>query len=154
MKSKLQQKKENTNSKYWKKKADRAWGELVHLMFDKCAVNNTDCSGPIQAHHILHRGKLAIRHNPKVGLGLCANHHQYHPDLSPHRGVFGFMNWLREQRPAQYNWCMERRHSIQENKADYKARHEALCMMIEYINRIGAVAFSSAIWKTQLKGVE
>ena len=123
MKSKLQKKKDNPRSTYWKNKADKAWGEWMHREYDSCAVCGRT-SGKLDAHHLISRSIVATRHDKRNGIMLCANHHRLSSECSPHKGPIGFAQWLRKNREEQFNWVSDTYWTG--GKPDYKAAYEQL----------------------------
>jgi len=123
MKSKLQKKKDNPRSGYWKNKADKAWVEWMHRTYDCCAVcGRTD--GKLDAHHLISRSNVSTRHSKMNGIMLCANHHRLSAECSPHKGPVGFVNWLMKHKPDVYRWVTENKWNVA--KADYRAAYEEL----------------------------
>jgi hypothetical protein len=125
-KSALQKRIEDVSSGYWKKLADRAWSDLIHTWYISCAVNDWRCSGPLEAHHVINRARLATRHDPKCGCLLCSHHHQWSADISAHIGSLAFAEWLQINRPRQWEWACEHKFDANPEKPDYKAAMERL----------------------------
>lgn len=121
-KTNLQKKKDKVNSKYWRNKADEYWKEYIHKR-GECAVNNKDCKGNLEAHHLISRSQAVTRHKPVNGILLCSNHHKFSVKCSPHKGPVGFSIWLKENKPARYNFVETNRYLTGE-KVDYKAACE------------------------------
>ena len=122
-KSKLQKARENPRSSLWKKKADKAWAELVH-MGTKCLIDNDECCGRLEAHHLISRAKVSTRHKIENACLLCTLHHKYHKTCSPHGGPIGFSEWLRVHEPEKYAWVLENQHKI--DRPNYKEAYENL----------------------------
>jgi len=108
--SKLQVKKDNPNSKYHKTKADKAWGAYQHHFYRTCLINDETCSGPLNAHHLVTRGNVFLRHETANCAMLCAFHHMFSPTCSPHAGPIGFTAFLRENYPDKYEWVIANQH--------------------------------------------
>ena len=130
MKTKLQKKKDNQRSAYWKTKADKAWGKLIHSMFDRCAVDNGECSGNLEAHHLINRSNVCTRHSVDNGIILCSSHHKWNKYLSAHMAPLSFSEWLMMARPEQWRWASENKYVI--GKPDYQQAYEDLIKMIDY----------------------
>ncbi len=128
-KSELQKKKDNPNSKYWKTKADGAWGKLMHQMYNRCYVDNGECSGPLEAHHLITRSNTVTRHNPANGLVGCSWHHKFSPTLSPHKGPIGFAKFLEKNHPGKYEFVIA--NQFKPGKPNYMAAHEMLLPLIK-----------------------
>lgn len=126
MKSKRQKSRDNPLSNLWKHKADAAWGQWVHSNYDRCAVNNKDCAGKLEAHHLISRTIRATRHCRENAILLCSMHHKYSPHLSPHMAPLQFAEWLQRNLPDRWNWVIEHRMDWKHIKADYKAACYAL----------------------------
>ncbi len=124
-KSKLQKRIEDVSSTYWLSRADDAWSDLIHTVYQGCAVNH-DCSGPLEAHHIVNRARRATRHNPWAGILLCSTHHQWSVGLSAHIASLAFAEWLQINRPRQWEWACEHKFDPNPEKPDYKAAMERL----------------------------
>jgi len=128
-KSALQKKKDNSGSKYWKNKAMKQWGAVMHHRFRYCLVNNEDCSGNLEAHHLISRAKVMTRNNIDNGVMLCSNHHKWSPLLSPHMAPVQFTEFLRENYPHKIEWVMKHRNDT--GKPNYETDYEYLCELIE-----------------------
>ena len=128
-KSALQKKKDNPNSSYWKKKADKAWGAYHHHFHRYCIVNNESCAGPINQHHLITRGNVVLRHHIDNGVALCVYHHLYSPTCSAHMGPIGFSAFLQEQYPEKYEWVLKNQHKT--GKPNYKESYEILTEHLE-----------------------
>jgi len=87
-----------------------AWGQEIHAA-GCCAVNNRDCSGPLEAHHLIGRGHKAFKDDPRNGLLLCWAHH-HGSKLSPHGAPKAFREWLKINRPEQHTWVQENKWKI------------------------------------------
>lgn len=116
------------HSKYFRNRADKLWGQLIHRMYPMCAVAEiagtriTDgygpCAGNLEAHHLIGRRRGHFRHLPENAVCLCSSHHRWSPECSPHMGALGFAALMRECRPEQYAWWLENRNLIM--KYDYR----------------------------------
>ena len=130
-KSKLQKKKDNSNSTLWKRKADKAWGEYQHLTKKTCIVGQVigDCNGPNNAHHLLTRANVFLRHEIENCAILCAFHHNFSPTCSPHAGPIGFVKLLQEHYPDKYQWVLD--NQFKTGKPNYKEAYEHLNQLIK-----------------------
>ncbi len=82
--------------------ADKLWSRAVRDDWDnRCAVCG---SGKCEAHHLIPRQHEATRYSLNNGIALCASHHQFDPDISPHQNAAGWMRWLREHYPEVAVW--------------------------------------------------
>ena len=122
-KSKLQKKKDNCRSTYWKTKADSVWGKAVHNLNKQCLIND-GCAGQLEAHHLISRANTATRHKIENGVLLCSKHHKWDNKLSAHGAPLAFAEFLQTNYPAKWHWCCEHKHEI--SKADYKTAYEEL----------------------------
>ena len=120
----LKDRKKNPRSTYWRNKADLAIGEWAHNAYDKCAVDNDDCCGKLEAHHLISRSIGITRHRKENIIMLCSLHHKYSNELSPHKGPIGFAQWLRKNREEQFNWVLDNKWVG--GKPDYKKAYEEL----------------------------
>lgn len=125
--SKLAKSKANPRSGYWKKKADKAWGEYIHELYFSCLVCKTH--NALQAHHLISRGKIITRHIPENGVLLCATHHIFDPDCSPHAGPIGFTDFLYEEHNEKYSWVKENQFAT--GVVDYEEAYNNLTKLIK-----------------------
>jgi len=125
-KASLAQRKRNPNSKYWKGKADEAWSIQIRAV-GKCEMCPRTTS--LAAHHIINRTRLRFRHDLSNGICLCSWHHLRDPDISPHADSYsneGFLAWLRENRPGQYQWYEANKHDKRPPEWTYRTKYEEL----------------------------
>lgn len=90
-----------SRKRYLAKKQLTEWAKLVKDRDDhKCVICGSD--DHLQSHHILEK-KLYPEHklNLDNGITLCAKHHTFGKQ-SAHHAAFFFINWLKENRPEQY----------------------------------------------------
>lgn len=125
-KSKLQKNKDNPRSKYWKTKADDLWGAVIHDIYKTCIIGE-DCTGRVEAHHLISRANTATRHSIENGVGLCSLHHVFSNRLSAHGAPLAFSEWLQEEHPDKWEWCSENKFKVA--KPDYEA---AYGLLLEY----------------------
>lgn len=125
--SKLQVKKENPKSSYWKNKALAAWGKYAHSGVDKCAIcGRMDIK--IDAHHLIGKARVLTRNDPKNCILLCITHHLYDTEISAHMAPLGFTEWLQENRPDMIEYIRENTHRT--GKPDYEADYNKLKEML------------------------
>ena len=117
-KSKLQKRIDDPRSTYWMKRCDGAWGDLMHTVYGSCAVGE-NCSGPLEAHHLVPRNHHATRHELWNGILLCSLHHQWSMMLSAHMAPLAFAEWLMVKKPQQWEWVCKHKWDV--GKPDYKA---------------------------------
>jgi hypothetical protein len=118
VKSLLQRRIDKPNSAYWKKKADAMWGKLAHHLYRACIVDNDDCKGPLNAHHLVSRSNVMLRHRIENCTMLCSLHHNFSITCSPHAGPIGFFRFLENQFPHKLQWVYE--HQYNTGKQDYR----------------------------------
>jgi len=126
MKSKLAKKRDNPRSTYWKRRADALWGEYQHLP-NACAMHGASghtCAGKLEAHHIISRSVVCLRHEPTNGVLLCSLGHKYCTRLSPHAAPVGFTSWLERWYPVKAAWV--KANLWRTGQPDYKAACEKL----------------------------
>ena len=58
----------------------------------------------LHTHHIIPREDREFRHDPMNVITLCAKHHKFSLDISPHRNAFCFFLWLMENRIEKFNY--------------------------------------------------
>lgn len=72
----------------------RDWG-------GKCA----ECGiSPGEAHHVFPRQHEATRYDRANGIVLCAWHHKFDPEISPHQNALGWLGWLSGNYPEVHQW--------------------------------------------------
>lgn len=82
--------------------ADQLWSLAVRNDWaHKCAVCK---SGKCEAHHIVPRQHEQTRYDLQNGIALCAKHHQFDKDISPHQNAAGWLDWLEANYQARYEW--------------------------------------------------
>jgi len=102
-KSKLQKRKDNPNSTLWRNKADKLWRSLVAAKWNnKCAI--CGATEYVQAHHLIPREMKSHRHVVKNGILLCASHHKYSFEISPHKAPIAFITWLMKEHEDIWEW--------------------------------------------------
>ena len=104
-KSKLQAKKDNPNSAYWKRQCDKAFGVLWHNVYskNKCIIG-CNCKGNIEMHHAIPREILLFRWDTRNMMDLCSKHHRFDFELSAHQSPIVFSQWMQLNRPDQYEF--------------------------------------------------
>ncbi len=123
-KSKLQKKKDDPRSRYWRNKADGVWREKICKRDgDQCAVCNSD-KNP-QCHHLVSRDVKSLRHEVMNGVLLCPLCHQFSRRRSAHKGGVPFAEWLRIHRPYQYQWILTH-WGDKDDKYNYKQVYNEL----------------------------
>tara|TARA_R110002126_G_scaffold110987_3_gene248762 strand:- start:907 stop:1305 length:399 start_codon:yes stop_codon:yes gene_type:complete len=126
--SSLQKRKNNSSSKLWRTKADKAWGQIIH-QDETCLISDQYCAGKLEAHHLISRAKVFTRHELINGVLLCSFHHKYSRECSPHMGPIGFADYLQHNEPAQYQWVLDNKWKT--GKPDYKAAYERLMEVLD-----------------------
>ena len=85
--------------------ADQLWSLAIRDDWaGKCAVCG---SRKCEAHHLIPRQKQATRYDLRNGIALCAMHHQFDADISPHQNAAGWLEWLADQCPFRHRWYTE-----------------------------------------------
>jgi hypothetical protein len=105
-KSKLQKKKDDINSSLWRRKADKLWKELVSNNYaGRCAIcGSADWT---QSHHLIPREMRSHRHVIKNGMLLCATHHRFSFELSPHKAPIAFIKWMTTHHKETWDWLLK-----------------------------------------------
>jgi len=99
--------------------ADRLWSRAVRDDWNNhCAICG---STKVDAHHMVPRQHEATRYDLRNGIALCATHHQFSKDLSPHMNAAGFWSWLHTTYPNFAEWYMTNRRPTFDGKknSDY-----------------------------------
>jgi len=108
----------------WSKKADSAWYEYQHRIWQRCAVCR--CPG-VQAHHLITKGQKLTAFDPENGIGLCPEHHQG-STFSAHGTPEKFIEWLEKNRQKQYEYFQtnRNRHGYSLTEEYYKDAYHKL----------------------------
>jgi 5-methylcytosine-specific restriction endonuclease McrA len=123
-KSKLQKKRDDHNSRLWRNKADNIWRKLVFIVGNgKCAVCGSEIY--VQAHHMIPREMYSHRHAVMNGLAICASHHKYSFELSPHKAPVAFYKWLCNNLPNRWEWLLAQEPS-RKNQITFKETFEIM----------------------------
>ena len=89
----------------------RLWTEKVGNMGGhKCAVCGAVNQGKsyVNAHHVIgYVQSRRLRYDPINGVLLCPSHHKF-GKLSAHKNGVWFAEWLRNVRPLQYQYVLQR----------------------------------------------
>ena len=93
---------------------DELWVKLVRLNFDnKCPI----CESlglplddkMLNAHHLISRRVYRYRWDVQNGILICPKHHEFDLVLSAHTAPWAFEEWIKINRPEQYNqWVINR----------------------------------------------
>lgn len=101
---------------HFEKAADDLWSLKVKEKFGfKCAISGQS-DVKIESHHLIGRKNSNYRYDINNGICLSAWHHTLGNSISAHGSTDvtdRFMDWLKDQRPEQYEWFCENR----DNKA-------------------------------------
>ena len=90
--------------------ADRLWSLAVRADWSwQCAICGTR---KVEAHHLVPRGHEATRYEIRNGIALCANHHKFNKDFSPHMHAAGFIWWLESAHPRLAEWYFDNRQPV------------------------------------------
>jgi len=121
-KSKLQKHKDDPNSVYWRRKADRLWSERVRERDGgKCVICGE--SKNVQTHHLIDRSVKHLRHRLENGVTLCPRCHKFDRRISAHRGAIPFSERLRDERPEQFKWVMDHYLFLDDAEWDYRGAY-------------------------------
>jgi len=86
--------------------ADRLWSLAVRDDWaNKCAVCGT--GSELNAHHLISRQHQTTRYDLRNGICLCARHHKWCGDMSPHENAEGFRQWMEKNHPLRRQWWSE-----------------------------------------------
>ena len=135
-KSRLEKNRENPFSMYWKRRAYELWSRIVR-QFDeyKCCICGNDIK--TQAHHTLAKeAYYLLSLDPRVGICLCSRHHKFGKDSAHKNGIF-FAEWLKANRPYQYDWCVRHLKEFSksgQNKENWM-NYKEICEKLEEIEK-------------------
>ena len=129
-KTSLAKRKKDHNSKYWRKKADDLWGEIIRSV-NVCLVNDENCAGPFNAHHLIGRSRMVTRHNLKNGVCLCTHHHTFNnrQSMSIHGTPRKFWDWLAANHPKRAAWIELNKYT--EGVYSHKKAYEKLNKIVD-----------------------
>ena len=84
------------------------WSRAVKsIAGNQCEIcNSGKC---LQSHHIIGKSNRTLKWDVRNGCCLCANCHTL-GNLSAHQDPFFFINWLIENRPADYEYLMVKKN--------------------------------------------
>lgn len=148
-KSKLQKKIDDENSKLWKNKCDKLWRQLVSEQWNKsCAI----CGSKdfVQAHHLIPREMHSHRHLLKNAIFICASHHKYSFELSPHKAPVEFFRWLIKHHPDIWAWLMEQIPS-RKNIISFKETAQKLLEQINAKNNVTEQGAENGLLRIETK---
>lgn len=90
---------------------DDMWSDMVKMRDGrKCVICNA--TEYINSHHLISRRIFALRFNVDNGISLCPQHHEYDLHLSAHTAPWNFDEWVKTNKPEQYNNWLENRKVI------------------------------------------
>ena len=104
MRSKLQKRKDNPNSKYWQKRAMELWGGIIHSRkrCEICEILNENHGDRVEAHHLITRNAPECKFDPENGMLLCTWHHKFSPEISAHKSPMQFLMFIEKFFPSKY----------------------------------------------------
>jgi hypothetical protein len=81
---------------------DKEWREALKKEFDsKCII--CDRTEFVHAHHLFPREIKPFRHEVLNGVLLCAKHHKYSYECSPHKNPIIFINFYKLRYKDRYS---------------------------------------------------
>jgi 5-methylcytosine-specific restriction endonuclease McrA len=102
--SKLEKARSKANSRHWKVKGLTLWSEIIRSG-GKCVICGED-KKVLNAHHILAKEKYPeFMYLLDNGICLCQTCHKF-GRKSAHLNPVWFAEWLRTNRPIQYEWAL------------------------------------------------
>jgi len=129
------------------RRSDALWGKLLHQLYPHCALGCDECSGPPQAHHLITRWLKPTRHDVRNGIVLCASHHMFSKCLSAHKAPLQFAEWMRINKPEQYEWVISNRNPPV-GRTDWDSRLTSLGSLLPILERMGREWFLENMWLT------
>ena len=122
-KSKLQKKKDNQYSIYWRTRADKEVTKYyTGLPCAICGTTYNTCG-----HHIAPRDVPRFRHDPDNLIPLCEKHHKWGNEIAPHSpnalAQRAFTNWIEENLPKSFE-ILETYMRYKGVKSDYREAYE------------------------------
>ena len=128
MKTKLQKRKDNPNSGYWRRKANEEWRKRVIAWWHgKCAIGDVGisrCAGKLECHHLITRSVRSLANDTRNGILLCSNHHKFCSHLSAHKAPLAFAEWLDTEHASISAWVKANKWTV--GKADFRGDYQRL----------------------------
>ncbi len=130
-KASQERRRENPYSSYWFNACDVLWSWIVRSRNAGKSEKSQRYKGlaDLDAHHIVRRGYLDLRHDLKNGIALSAWEHITGPK-APHssaKGKKAFDAWLKENKPETWKYTRAKLREIKRRrgviKIDYKERY-------------------------------
>ena len=123
--ARLERKRNNPKSAFWKKKALEIF--MARGRNEPCAVCGS--TGRITYHHIIPQGRCSVHVcNPINVIPLCDKHHMFDNDMAAHSQDFfvteRFMAWMNEHYPEKMAWARQHRRDM--GAVNWKAVYEAM----------------------------
>lgn len=92
--------------------ADALWSRAIRDDWaNRCAVCGSTKT-KVEAHHLVPRQHEATRYELLNGIALCARHHQFDRDLSPHQNAAGWIAWLNRNHRERAEWYIDNRRPV------------------------------------------
>lgn len=90
-----------------RKRLDKKWSLAVRSKgeCEVCGKTADECQ--LHPHHAWGRKNLSTRWDLRNGVCLCATHHTM-GNQSAHNNPIWFMDWMKENRPEDYNYLTEK----------------------------------------------
>lgn len=92
-----------------KRKKLKQWSIDIRNRDKVCVICGTNKM--LNAHHILPKEAKQYKFlmfDINNGITLCAKHHKFGYDISPHKNPFRFILWLQDARPAQFKYLLNK----------------------------------------------
>lgn len=114
--------KAKTQSWYCKQVIERFMAKFRGLPCEICGVTHGTCG-----HHVISKQRCPAHIiTPENIVVLCICHHRFSNDIAPHSfnslAVVRFMDWLKAEKPWQYEWV--RLHEHDSKKINWKELYE------------------------------
>lgn len=103
----MKQKKRKPTKAATRRKALAQWSKEVRARDNNacCVCGQTEF---VQAHHILVKNRYPeYSLDLNNGVSLCVSHHKF-GKCSAHLNAIWFVEWLRTNKPDQYQWVLEK----------------------------------------------
>jgi hypothetical protein len=120
---KKKKRKRNDPKKTIRNACDRLWAMLVKKRWGHhCAICGK--SETLNAHHLIGKTNYACRYEVMNGIVLCVWHHVFGGTPSAHQQPANFLEWVRENRPEQWDWIEAHRRESSKATMDYFRQHK------------------------------
>jgi len=103
-------------------KADALFATFWHRHHKCCAIEG--CNNPCELCHLISRGNHLFRWDPRNIINLCSWHHKNSKLLSHHGSPEAFKEWMKQNKPEQYEFWQSNKNKIGVSIPEYWYREQ------------------------------